>query len=127
MSALFFKTETKKHPWESFLSWEPRPDFSRKSILLTGNVDYPALSVLAVVNGKAVLYDSAGADGSEDAICVLTAGVDATDGDTEGVALTRMVQIKATGLMFKDGETQAGKDRAAADLDVRFVQVVGGI
>ncbi len=125
--ALKTSKQVRPHKWSHYLDWELRTAFCRESVTLTGGANYPDLSVLAILNGKFVHYDSAAADSSATATAVLTVGVDATGGDAEGVVLKRMCTVKRTGLHFEAGQDAAAQDLAIAQLDAANIQITGGL
>lgn len=73
-------------------------------IILSGEVlGNNAVLGLVTASGKYVEHDPAGADGSENAIAVLVGAVDATTGDTNGVAVVRLCTVSEPDLLWKTG------------------------
>lgn len=67
-------------------------------------------------SGKVVALDPDAVDGSQVAAGIMCGAVDATGGDTSGVAVTRHAQIAADNLVWPDGITADEKTKALADL-----------
>jgi len=101
-------TETKRAG--SFLLSEGNGHISRESItILSGEGVLAAGTVLGIdtVSGKYAAYDGAASDGTETAVGILYAQVDATDADAEGVAVVRhaeVIESELTGI-DADGKT----------------------
>ena len=72
-------------------------------------------------DGKHVVYDNAGTDGSETAAAILWDGVDATAADAPAVVTARLATVNAAELVWKDGLDAAGKTAGLADLATRFI------
>ncbi len=97
-------------------------NLSRKKIVLTG-ANFLAGSVIAKVTatGKYVLFDPAGADGSQTAEGILFADVKAASADAKGVMNHSLTVFKPSLLVWKDGITDEQKTAALAVLAGKFM------
>jgi len=117
------KTFTDKQRTGEHLVSEVDINLSRKTItLLTGQVYKPG-SVLGKVTAsdKYTLHDPAGVDGTETAVGVLYAEVDATAADAPGVMHYQLAVIKPTKLNWLAGVTEGEKTTALAALAVNHI------
>ncbi|WP_054073906.1 head decoration protein [Comamonas testosteroni] len=91
---------------------------SREVVTLAAGGVYPPGAVLAQVTAsqKFVELDPAASDGSEKAVAVLYAGVDATDGDKPGVISARDTEVHEEALIFPAGITPQQTTTALAEL-----------
>lgn len=96
-----------------FLLSEAPGTLSRQDLTLLEGQNLTAGTVLGIVtaSGKAVAYDDDGVDdGRRDAAGILLYDTDATDGDTQCVAIVRLAEVvgaKLTGL-DSAGQTDLG-------------------
>jgi hypothetical protein len=67
-------------------------------------------------SGKCVALAPSEDDGTETAAGVLWDGVDASDGDRKGIAITRTAAVRADALLWPDGITSPQKAAALAQL-----------
>lgn len=101
-----------------FLVSEAEGTRSREEITVLSGENLVAGAVLGqiTVGGKFVAHDPLGSDGSEDAAGILYGPVDATDGDTKGVAIVRDAEVNEGEIVFEDDVDTDGRDAAIADL-----------
>lgn len=104
-------TET-SHAGE-FLYAEANGTLSRERIVIaSGEGELKAGTVLGkLAGGKYAAYDNAAADGSQTAVGILYAGVDATSADADGVLIARHAEVVEAALTGLDA---AGKTDLAA-------------
>jgi len=76
---------------------------------------------VAAGSGKYVKYDDSAADGSDVAVGVLFAAVDASAGDAHGVAITRDAEVVTSMLIFDAGQASPAQVNALADLAARGI------
>jgi hypothetical protein len=104
----------------SFLKYEEdEVQFSRDDITVISGQNLAAGAVLGKItaSGKYTAYNTAGADGSQNAAGVLYAAVNASAADTAGVAIVRHAVLAKEGLVWGASvTTQAHKDAAYAAL-----------
>lgn len=88
-------------------------NLSRKKLILTG-ASFKAGSVLGVVtaSGKAVLFDPAASDGSQNVAGILFADVDASTADKKGIVNHALTVFKPELLVWKTGITDVQKAAA---------------
>jgi hypothetical protein len=116
-------TETLPHTG-GYLITEEAGDISREAVVVaSGEGKLRPGTVLAklTADGKHVVYDNAGTDGSETAAAILWDGVDATAADAPAVVTARLATVNAAELVWKDGLDAAGKTAGLADLATRFI------
>jgi hypothetical protein len=93
--------------------------YSRDDITVISGQNLALGAVLGKItaSGKYTAYNTAGADGSQNAAGILTAAVNATAGDTAGVAIVRHAVISKEALAWGASVTTTGhKDTAYAAL-----------
>lgn len=104
----------------SFLKYEEDENqYSRDDITVISGQNLAAGAVLGKItaSGKYTSYSTAGADGSQNAAGVLLNAVNATSGDTAGVAIVRHAVLAKEGLIWNANVTTQGhKDTAYAAL-----------
>jgi len=104
----------------SFLKYEEDEfSYSRDDITVISGQNLAAGAVLGQItaSGKYTAYNTAGADGSQNAAGVLTAAVNASAADTAGVAIVRHAVLSKDGLVWGASVTTTGhKDTAYAAL-----------
>jgi len=88
-----------------FIISEGNGHIARKKITVLAAEVLVAGAVLGLVtaSGKYVEHDPAAVDGSENAIAILFEAVDATAGDTDGVAIARMSEVNGDEITWKTG------------------------
>lgn len=96
-----------------FLYAEANGTLSRERIVIaSGEGVLKAGTVLGkLAGGKYAAYDNAAADGSQTAVGILYAGVDATSADADGVLIARHAEVVEAALTGLDA---AGKTDLAA-------------
>ena len=97
---------------------------SRDAIVVaSGQGVVEAGSVLGVItaSGKFAKYANAATDGTQVAVGVLYAKVDATLSDAKGVAVSRLAEVKAELLVYGLTEDAVSKSAAIVDLKTQFI------
>lgn len=91
---------------------------SREVVTLASGNNLQAGAVLAklAATGKYTEHNPAGADGSEVAVAVLYAGVDASTADAAAVVTSRDAEVQADLLVWSAGISVPQKTAALADL-----------
>jgi len=112
------EAQKETHGTGSFIVSEANGTLSREVITISSGSNLLAGTVLGKVtaSGEFVQLDLAATNGSEDAAGVLFAAVDATDADTQGVAIVRAAEIDAARLVWPAGITTNDKNAALAQL-----------
>jgi hypothetical protein len=77
--------------------------------------------VVAAGSGNYVLHDAAATDGSQVARAVLAYDSDATDGDLQVVAITRLAEVKESLLTWKSGISGPNKAAGIAALASHYI------
>lgn len=91
---------------------------SVENVILAAGQNLKAGTVVGVIaaSGKYTQLATSGETGQEVAAGVLLDNVDATDGDTPCVVVARDAEVKADGLIWPAGISQAKKDTAIGEL-----------
>lgn len=107
-----------------YILWEAG-HISRDKITVKEGEKLAAGTVLGKLDGdgKYVLHNGAASDGSEDAVAILFDAVDATEGDVEAAATTRLSEVSLGALTFKSGITDNHKAAAIAKLAATMIIV----
>ncbi len=102
-----------------FIVSEGNGYISRKAITVLSGENLVAGAVLGLVtaSGKYVEHDPAGVDGSEDAIAILFDAVDATAGDVDGVAISRMAEVSGDEIVWITGISAGNKTDGITSLE----------
>lgn len=103
----------------AFVKYEAPMGYSRDEVTVVAGQNLTAGTVVGRIaaSGKIKAWDPAAADGSETAIGVLVAAVDATAGDAPGVIVSRhAIVVDADSLVWAGSPTQGEKDAAVASL-----------
>jgi len=102
-----------------FLISEGEGSISRDAIVVAsgkGILEAGAVLGKITASGKYAAYNNAAADGTQTAVGVLYAKVDATSADASAVAITRLAEVKNDLLVYLSGQDAASKTDAIADL-----------
>lgn len=91
---------------------------SREAVTVISGQDLAAGTVLGKItaSGKHTLHNNAASDGSENAVAVLYADVDASAADTVGTITARDAEVDGELLTWKSGISAANKTAAIAAL-----------
>jgi hypothetical protein len=102
----------------SFVVSEGNGRISRETITVLSGQNLQAATVLGKVtaSGKYKALDLAASDGSQAAAGILYDAVDASGGDTEGVAIVRLAEVNAAELVWPAGITAGQKTTALGQL-----------
>ena len=76
---------------------------------------------MALGSGKYVEYDPSATNGAQVAAAILWSATDATDGDTQCVAIARDAEVKADLLAWPTGFTDGQKATGTAQLEARGI------
>ena len=109
-------TLTEGNHTAEFILSEANGDRSRAQITVLSGENLAVGQVLGAVtaSGKYVAYDETATDGSETAVAVLYADVDASAADAEGVAIIRDAEVSAAKLVWGTADDAAGTVDLAA-------------
>jgi len=101
-----------------FLASEANGARSREQVTLLTGQNLKAGAVLGKVtaDGKYKEWNPGNVDGSETAVAVLYANVDATDGDKRAVIIARDAEVNGNALEYFTGASAANKTAAATQL-----------
>ncbi len=102
-----------------FVKYEADQRYSRENVTVVSGQNLAAGTVVGRItaSGKIKVYDNAAVDGSQTAIGVLTAGVDASAADAPGVIIARhAIVVDKTGLVWKAAMSDNDKDAGIAEL-----------
>lgn len=93
----------------AFLLSEGNGSISREKITVVAGDALPAGQVLGriTVGGKYTAYSNVATDGSETAVGILYAPIEAGEGDRVAVAITRLAEVEAEALTGLDDEARA--------------------
>lgn len=109
---------------EFLISESDDGEISRDAVVIvSGQGVVEAGSVLGVVtaSGKFAKYDNAATNGTQVAVAVLYASVDATLADAKGVAVTRLAEVSSSLLVYGATQDAAAKLAAIVDLKAQFI------
>lgn len=112
------------------LVWMTHRDYSLKTITLASGTDYKVGAVLGQITtgGKYTMYTPGATNGSQNVAGILLRNVDATAADQESFIVNDIALIKASGLVFKSGVTEAQQTTAiealADELNIKTVDEV---
>lgn len=99
------------------------PGWTKSTVAYLAGSTYPLGQVLALVAGKFVKLDPAGAGDEAIAAAVAAELIDATAGDKNGPAIRRGAVLDVNYLVWPDGITDVQKATAIAELDARTIVV----
>ncbi|MBB4287673.1 head decoration protein [Roseospira goensis] len=100
-----------------FLISEANGHRSREEVTVTGGAYTPGTVLGRVTtSGKHTIHDPTAEDGSETAVAVLHAVVDASDGDRRATIIARDAEVNGLALSWFDGATDPQKAAGVADL-----------
>ena len=110
---------TEKNRAGEFVLSEGNGRISRDVAIIAAGAALGAGTVLGQItaNSKLAAYDPAATDGTETAVAILYADVDAESADAEGVIIARSAEVKASMLVGSDADAVA--DLALKDIIVR--------
>lgn len=93
------------HPGEFLLS-EDNGTMSREKVTIASGQVLDAGAVLGKISsgGKYAQYDNDANDGTETAVAILFAAVDASDGDVEATVIARGAEVKADALVWQSSD-----------------------
>lgn len=93
-----------------FLLSEANGERSRETVTIVSGQNLKAGAVLGKVtaSGKYAAYDSTKSDGTQTAIAVLYADVDASSADADGVIIARDAEVASDLLVWATGTDKAG-------------------
>ena len=102
-----------------FIVSEGNGHISRKAITVLSGEDLVAGAVLGIVtaSGKYAEHDPGDATGLEDAVAILFEAVDATAGDTDGVAISRMAEVNGDEIVWITGIIAGDKTDGITSLE----------
>lgn len=96
---------------------EVAPGWTKEKATLLGGVNYAFGQVLAKVAGKFQVLDLAGTGAAKKAAAVLGEHIDATAGDTTGVAIARGAVVATAELVWPESITETQKSTALDELN----------
>lgn len=99
---------------------EAESGYSRKDVTIASGQNLAIGTVVGRItaSGKVAAYDNDATDGTQTAVGVLIAAIDASAGDKPGTIIARHAVLAKQALVFGAGvTTQAEKDAAFADLE----------
>jgi hypothetical protein len=98
---------------------------SREAVTVISGQNLVAGTVLGKItaSGKYTLHNNAASDGSEVASAVLLADCDASGGDTKGLILARLAEVKGDLLTYKAGISSPNKAAAIVALATSYIIV----
>lgn len=105
-----------------FIVSEANGNRSREEIVVVSGQNLGAGQVLGKItaSGKYAAYDEAASDGTETAVAVLYADVDASAADADGVAIDKDAEVSAAKLVWGSADDAAGAvDLLAAGIVAR--------
>ena len=107
-----------------FVKYEGPQNYSRDDVIVASGNNLAAGTVVGIItaSGKIKAYDNDASDGTQTAVGVLVAGVDATSADIPGVIVRRHAIVAKESLVWGAGVTTQGeKDAAYVDLEAAGV------
>ena len=109
---------------EYLVSWCDEGSISSEMVTITGG-NYAAGTVLGKVtaDGKYKLHDAAQTDGSQTAIAILYAAVDASSADKLGVITARLAEVNGAEITWKSGISNSNKVAGIASLATQNIIV----
>lgn len=103
-----------------FLKYEaPHQNYSRENVTVASGQNLACGTVVGRItaSGKIAVYDNAASDGTQTAVGVLYAAVDASAGDKPGVIIARhAIVVDKANLVWKAAMSEGDKDAGIADL-----------
>lgn len=117
-------TETRREG-EFIVSECDEGTLSREIVTIISDQKLGAGTVLGKISasGKYTLHDAAATDGSQNAIAVLFAAVDASDGDKSGVIIARLAEVNGNEITWKSGISAPNKTAGIASLATQNIIV----
>jgi len=109
----------------AFLISEEDGHISRDAVTIVSGQNLVAGAVLGKITsgGKYAAYDNNASDGTQTAAAILYAACDATAGDTQATAITRMAEVNGKELTWSDNSPSSDVTAGIADLAVVHIIV----
>ena len=102
-----------------FVKYEEEQNYSRENVTVVSGQNLACGTVVGRItaSGKIAVYDNAASDGTQTAMGVLIAPVDATSADKPGVIIARAaIVVDKANLIWKAGMSDNDKTAGIADL-----------
>ena len=108
-----------------FVKYEADQRYSRENVTVKSGQNLAAGTVVGRItaSGKIAVYDNAAVDGTQTAVGVLIAAVDASAADMPGVIIARhAIVVDKTGLVWKAAMSEGDKDAGIVELKAAGIQ-----